>query len=145
MEDNFCWKTTFGERRPAVEEDLQWKTTFVGSLHAAYSALRHFYSLCRSLRTYHIYLFILYPNQALVTMLIQGSQHPSIGCTGWCTTGTLAGTALFLIFVISKRSLPPYRTVFYCLCRLADLKEPKSTIQGVRDDKDLKTPETMIM
>ena len=42
LEDNLCWKTTFGERRPVVEDNLQWKVTFVGSLHAAYSALQHF-------------------------------------------------------------------------------------------------------
>ena len=42
MEDNVWWKMTFGGRQPLVEDDLQWKTPFSGSLHAAFSALRHF-------------------------------------------------------------------------------------------------------
>ena len=46
------WKTTFGGRWTSVEDDLKWKKvednhrwkmTFVGSLHAAYSALWHFF------------------------------------------------------------------------------------------------------
>ena len=36
-------ETTCCGKRPAVEDDLQRKTTFAGSLHAAYSALRHFF------------------------------------------------------------------------------------------------------
>ena len=43
MEDDHRWKTTCGGRGPAVEDDLQRKPNFAGSLHAAYSALRHFY------------------------------------------------------------------------------------------------------
>ena len=69
LEDNLCWKTTLSGRQPLVEDDLLWKTTFVerqssvednlwwrttfgslkwkttfgGSLHAAYSAFRHFW------------------------------------------------------------------------------------------------------
>ena len=53
VEDVLWWKTSFSERRPSVEDtfcgrrplvedNLQWKTTFFASLHAAYSALRHF-------------------------------------------------------------------------------------------------------
>ena len=38
-------ETTCCGKRPAVEDDLQRKTTFAGSLHAAYSALRQFYIL----------------------------------------------------------------------------------------------------
>ena len=34
--------TTFGGRLLLVEENLWWKTTFSGSLHAAYSTLRYF-------------------------------------------------------------------------------------------------------
>ena len=33
---------TCGGRRPAVKDNLQRRMTFAGSLHAAYSALRHF-------------------------------------------------------------------------------------------------------
>ena len=29
-EDDFWWKTTFSGRRPLVEDDLRWKTTFSG-------------------------------------------------------------------------------------------------------------------
>ena len=29
VEDGLQWKTTFGGRRPMVENDLQWKTNFV--------------------------------------------------------------------------------------------------------------------
>ena len=67
-EDNLWWKTTFGGRRPlvedtfggrwpSVEDNLWWKTThggkrpsvedeFCGSLHAAYSTLRYFLQCC---------------------------------------------------------------------------------------------------
>ena len=41
VEEDLRWKMTFGGRRPLVEDDLQWKTTYTGSLHGAYSALRH--------------------------------------------------------------------------------------------------------
>ena len=34
-----------GERRPLVEDDLQWNMTFGGSLHAAYSALLYFFHI----------------------------------------------------------------------------------------------------
>ena len=30
MEDDLCWKTTFGRRQPLVEADLRWKMTFDG-------------------------------------------------------------------------------------------------------------------
>ena len=30
VEDDLRWKTTFGGRRPSVEDDLRWKTTFGG-------------------------------------------------------------------------------------------------------------------
>ena len=30
MQDNLCWKTTFGGRRPSVEDNIWWKTTFSG-------------------------------------------------------------------------------------------------------------------
>ena len=49
VEEDLWWRTAFGERQPSVEDDLlveddlRWKTTFSGSLHAAYSALRHFF------------------------------------------------------------------------------------------------------
>ena len=56
LEDNLCWKTTFGERRPAVEEDLEWKTTFVGFLHAAYSALWHFFTQCQWVTSLKIWI-----------------------------------------------------------------------------------------
>ena len=51
VEDDFQWKTTFRGRRPSVEDNIWWKMTFggrrpsvedIGSLHAANSALRHF-------------------------------------------------------------------------------------------------------
>ena len=49
MEDDLCWKAISGERPPAVKDNLQWKMTFAGSLHAAYSALRHFYWDCNKI------------------------------------------------------------------------------------------------
>ena len=52
MEDDFWWKTNFGGRRPSVEDNLQRKTTFAGSLHAAYSALRHFFD------THNIHIYV---------------------------------------------------------------------------------------
>ena len=30
MEENLWWKTTFGGRQPSVEDNLQWKRTFSG-------------------------------------------------------------------------------------------------------------------
>ena len=42
MEDDLGWKTTLGGRLLLVEDNLQLRTTFGGSLHAA---LRHFFSL----------------------------------------------------------------------------------------------------
>ena len=44
VEEDFWWKTIFSGRQPLVEDNHQWKTTFGGSLHAAYPALRHFFS-----------------------------------------------------------------------------------------------------
>ena len=43
VEDELRWKTTLNGRRPLVEDNHRWKMTFVGSLHAAYSALWHFF------------------------------------------------------------------------------------------------------
>ena len=43
VEDALWLKMTFSRRRPWVEDDLQWKTTFSGSLYAAYSAFQHFF------------------------------------------------------------------------------------------------------
>ena len=52
VEDDRWWKTTFCGRQPLLKDDLRWKTTIIGrhpavghcgSLHAAYSALWHFY------------------------------------------------------------------------------------------------------
>ena len=30
VEDDLLWKTTFGGRRPSMEDDLRWKMTFCG-------------------------------------------------------------------------------------------------------------------
>ena len=43
VENDLWWKMTLNGRRPLVEDNHRWKMTFVGSLHAAYSALWHFF------------------------------------------------------------------------------------------------------
>ena len=48
---------------PLVEDNLRWKTTFVGSLHAAKSTLRHFFFVILELTPlghYHCNMCILH-------------------------------------------------------------------------------------
>ena len=47
-------RTSFGRRWPSVEDDLWWKTTCAESLHAAYSALRHFFSNTSCYTIFHV-------------------------------------------------------------------------------------------
>ena len=60
-EDDLWRKTTIGGRQPSVEDDLEWKTPFSGSMHAAYSALRHILQMngvSLSLPTYESHIFV---------------------------------------------------------------------------------------
>ena len=105
VEDDLWWNTIFGGRQPLVEDDLRRKTTFCGrrcllednlrrkttfggrrlslkedlrrTLHAVYSALRHF------LKPFSVVTYIM----ATVSKLWETCWHNSWTLWKWCSTG----------------------------------------------------------